>query len=61
MGLTRGAPSPVWCPFTQHGIQPEAIAIAVAEGVWLATQDGGRILDAIRLDGWSPTATGTRT
>jgi adenosylmethionine-8-amino-7-oxononanoate aminotransferase len=45
--MTHGAPSPVWHPFTQHAIQPEAIAIAVAEGAWLVTQDGGRILDAI--------------
>ncbi len=40
-------PSPVWHPFTQHALQPEAIAIARAEGAWLETPDGRRILDAI--------------
>ena len=39
--------SPVWHPFTQHGVQPEAIPIARAEGAWLETVDGRRIFDAI--------------
>jgi adenosylmethionine-8-amino-7-oxononanoate aminotransferase len=39
--------SPVWRPFTQHALQPDAIEIARAEGCWLETVDGARILDAI--------------
>jgi len=39
--------SPIWRPFTQHALQPDAIEIARAEGCWLETRDGGRILDAI--------------
>ncbi len=38
---------PVWHPFTQHALQPEAIEIARAEGAWLERPDGSRILDAI--------------
>jgi adenosylmethionine---8-amino-7-oxononanoate aminotransferase len=41
------ASSPVWRPFTQHALQPDAIEIARAEGCWLETVDGARILDAI--------------
>lgn len=41
------ATSPIWHPFTQHALQPEMIEIAEAEGAWLATADGKRILDAI--------------
>lgn len=39
--------SPVWHPFTQHAVQPEATMIATAEGAWLETPDGRRIFDAI--------------
>ena len=39
--------SPVWHPFTQHGLQPDAIEIAHGEGAWLTTADGGRLIDAI--------------
>lgn len=39
--------SPVWHPFTQHALQPEAISIARGEGAWLETFDGRRIFDAI--------------
>jgi adenosylmethionine---8-amino-7-oxononanoate aminotransferase len=39
--------SPVWHPFTQHAVQPEAIPIARGEGAWLETPDGRRIYDAI--------------
>jgi adenosylmethionine---8-amino-7-oxononanoate aminotransferase len=39
--------SPVWHPFTQHAVQPEAIPIARGEGAWLEAADGRRILDAI--------------
>ena len=30
--------SPVWHPFTQHALQPEAIQIASGEGAWLETR-----------------------
>ncbi|ABD09029.1 aminotransferase [Rhodopseudomonas palustris HaA2] len=39
--------SPVWHPFTQHAVQPEATLIAKGEGAWLETADGRRIYDAI--------------
>lgn len=39
--------SPVWHPFTQHALQPDATLIARGEGAWLTTPDGRRILDAI--------------
>jgi adenosylmethionine-8-amino-7-oxononanoate aminotransferase len=39
--------SPIWHPFTQHAVQPEAISIASGEGAWLKTTDGRRIFDAI--------------
>lgn len=39
--------SPIWHPFTQHAIQPEAQMVARGEGAWLETPDGHRILDAI--------------
>jgi adenosylmethionine-8-amino-7-oxononanoate aminotransferase len=39
--------SPVWHPFTQHAVQPEAILIARGEGAWLEATDGRRIYDAI--------------
>ena len=39
--------SPVWHPFTQAAIQPQAIPVSRAEGVWLECPDGSRIIDAI--------------
>ncbi len=39
--------SPVWHPFTQHAVQPDAIPIARGEGAWLEAADGRRIYDAI--------------
>jgi adenosylmethionine---8-amino-7-oxononanoate aminotransferase len=39
--------SPVWHPFTQHAIQPDATLIAKGAGAWLETADGRRIFDAI--------------
>ncbi len=41
------ASSPVWHPFTQHALQTDFPAIARASGVWLETDDGRRIIDAI--------------
>jgi len=39
--------SPIWHPFTQHGLEGEMLAIASAEGAWLTTPDGRRIFDGI--------------
>jgi adenosylmethionine-8-amino-7-oxononanoate aminotransferase len=39
--------SPIWHPFTQHAVQPDATLIATGEGAWLTTADGRRIFDAI--------------
>ena len=39
--------SPIWHPFTQHAVQPDATLIASGEGAWLETADGRRIFDAI--------------
>jgi len=48
--MTIGTPaggSPVWHPFTQHGLTPSMVPIAAAEGAWLERADGRRLLDAI--------------
>lgn len=45
--MSGSSPSPIWHPFTQHALQPEMIEVARAEGGWLETPDGRRILDAI--------------
>jgi adenosylmethionine---8-amino-7-oxononanoate aminotransferase len=45
--MSERPPSPIWHPFTQHALQPEMIEIARAEGAWLETPEGRRILDAI--------------
>ncbi|MDP9195684.1 MAG: adenosylmethionine--8-amino-7-oxononanoate transaminase [Pseudomonadota bacterium] len=39
--------SPIWHPFTQHALFPEAIHIERAQGAYLYTKDGRRIIDAI--------------
>jgi adenosylmethionine---8-amino-7-oxononanoate aminotransferase len=38
--------SPVWHPFTQHALIPDATMVLRGEGVWLETEKG-RLLDAI--------------
>jgi adenosylmethionine---8-amino-7-oxononanoate aminotransferase len=38
--------SPVWHPFTQHALTPDATLVTRGEGAWLETKDG-RLLDAI--------------
>jgi adenosylmethionine-8-amino-7-oxononanoate aminotransferase len=38
--------SPVWHPFTQHALTPEALLVRSGEGAWLETENG-RMLDAI--------------
>ena len=35
--------SPVWHPFTQHGLGVPAIQIASASGAWLTTATGERL------------------
>ena len=37
----------VWHPFTQHALTPDMPLVASGEGAWIATADGGRLLDAI--------------
>lgn len=39
--------SPIWHPFTQHGLFPESVAIERAEGAHLYTKDGQKIIDGI--------------
>ena len=42
--MSRRGPSPVWHPFTQHALQPDAIEIARSGGAWLETPDGRRMV-----------------
>lgn len=42
-----GTLSPVWHPFTQHAIHPDAPEIVSANGAWLKTRDGKKIFDGI--------------
>lgn len=51
-------PSPLWRPFTQHAVEPAPPVIARAEGAWLTTDRGDRILDAI--SSWWVTTHGHR-
>ncbi|MBU0555061.1 MAG: adenosylmethionine--8-amino-7-oxononanoate transaminase [Alphaproteobacteria bacterium] len=39
--------SPVWHPFTQHGLGEPIPQIASASGAWLSCDDGSRLLDCI--------------
>jgi adenosylmethionine-8-amino-7-oxononanoate aminotransferase len=45
--MTAKGDSPIWHPFTQHGLQPRMVEIAGAQGAWLETAAGGRLLDGI--------------
>jgi adenosylmethionine-8-amino-7-oxononanoate aminotransferase len=40
-------PSPIWHPFTQHALRPSLPKVVRAEGAYLITEDGNKILDAI--------------
>ena len=40
-------PSPIWHPFTQHGLESGIPNIASAKGAWLTTADGKQLFDAI--------------
>ncbi len=45
--MTSPAPSsPIWHPFTQHALTPDAIMVSHGEGAWLRTEHG-KMLDAI--------------
>ena len=50
--------SPVWHPFTQHGLEEEILLVARAEGAALYTPDGRQIVDAI--SSWWVTTHGHR-
>ena len=50
--------SPVWRPFFQHALEPDPPLVTRAEGAWLTTADGGRLLDAI--SSWWVTTHGHR-
>lgn len=39
--------SPVWHPFTQHGLEQPIVTVARAQGSWITTAAGEQILDAI--------------
>ncbi len=39
--------SPVWHPFTQHGLMQEAITIKSTNGIYLEKPDGQKIIDGI--------------
>ena len=39
--------TPVWHPFTQHGLEPQIPLVTHTEGAYLYTSDGAKILDAI--------------
>jgi len=41
------ASSPVWHPFTQHGLGEPIPCVSHASGAWLHTRDGRTVLDAI--------------
>ncbi|MDP8984599.1 MAG: adenosylmethionine--8-amino-7-oxononanoate transaminase [Pseudomonadota bacterium] len=39
--------SPIWHPFTQHALRPSLPTVVQADGAYLTTRDGIRIIDAI--------------
>ncbi len=39
--------SPVWHPFTQHGLTPSSPVVVGGQGAWLELEGGERLLDAI--------------
>ena len=56
--MTTDTHSPVWHPFTQHALQPDMLEVKSAQGAWLTTADGRRVLDAI--SSWWVTTHGHR-
>lgn len=45
--MTSAPASPVWHPFTQHGLEPAVPEVVRATGAWLELRDERRIFDAI--------------
>lgn len=45
--MTAGTRSPIWHPFTQHGLEPNPVEITRAKGAWLETAAGEQVFDAI--------------
>lgn len=45
--MTDARRSPIWHPFTQHGLERDIPEISSASGAWLEARDGRRIFDAI--------------
>jgi len=41
------SPLKIWHPFTNSALDPSPIFVERAEGVWLHTRDGRKILDAV--------------
>lgn len=50
--------SPVWHPFTQHGLEPPMKRVVSAQGAFLVDEDGKRLFDAI--SSWWVTTHGHR-
>ncbi|HCJ71290.1 MAG TPA: adenosylmethionine--8-amino-7-oxononanoate aminotransferase BioA, partial [Agrobacterium sp.] len=50
--------SPVWHPFTQHGLEPPMKHVVSAQGAFLVDEDGNRLFDAI--SSWWVTTHGHR-
>lgn len=44
--MSPAPPSPIWHPFTQHALIPDATLVKSGEGAWLNTEKG-RLLDSI--------------
>jgi adenosylmethionine-8-amino-7-oxononanoate aminotransferase len=47
MTVTMTSPLRIWHPFTQEALDPAPLRISHAQGVYLYTEDGRRIIDAI--------------
>jgi adenosylmethionine---8-amino-7-oxononanoate aminotransferase len=45
--MTGDPHSPIWHPFTQHALRPSFAKIARAEGAYLITAAGERVIDAV--------------
>jgi adenosylmethionine-8-amino-7-oxononanoate aminotransferase len=45
--MNGAAAHPIWHPFTQHALEPRLRKIVHADGAYLTTDDGERIIDAI--------------
>jgi len=47
VAIIQARSSPIWHPFTQHALPPPETAVASAQGAYLFTADGTRLIDAI--------------